>query len=85
MGANSPWEGGVTPVRVSRPTFGAEIGYLFSTTRTPLGAASELVPSKDARLFAGDGFLNLLRHGQEAARFGKAWVVGRQGQIDKLA
>ena len=35
----------------SSPTFGAEIGYLFSTTRTPLGAASEVVPSKLSRIW----------------------------------
>ena len=34
----------------SSPTFGIEFVYSFSTTRTPLGAAGEGVPSKLIRI-----------------------------------
>ena len=32
----------------SSPTFGTELGYFFSTTRTPLGATSEGKPAEPA-------------------------------------
>jgi hypothetical protein len=35
----------------SGPTFGTEIGYFFSTTRTLLGATREAVPSKVSRIW----------------------------------
>ena len=35
----------------SSPTFGTEFGYIFSTTRTPLGATGEGVPSKMSRIW----------------------------------
>jgi hypothetical protein len=34
----------------SSPTFGTELGYFFSTTRTPPCASSEGVPSKMSRI-----------------------------------
>jgi hypothetical protein len=48
------------------------------------GDDETMLPS-DARLFAGDGFLDLPRHGKEPPRLGKVRVVGWQGQIDKFA
>ena len=44
---SGPCNGGVG----SSPTFGTEIGYFLSTTRTPLGAISEDVLSNVSRIW----------------------------------
>ena len=56
-----------------------------SSMRLLASGAITMPFSRAMRLFAGDCFLDLLRHGQEPTRLGKARVVGWQGQIDDLA